>query len=835
MPSRNTVQIIINAQDNASNVIQNVVGELQSIGEIALGLTTAALASASAAVIGFGAASLDAFGDFQVGVNEIFSILPGITEDAMRDMESSVQRFMEQTGRSAQEATGAIYEALSAGVPQDNIWEFMRVANMAAVGGVTDLQTAVDGLTSVVNAYGAEAYTAAEASDILFEAVRLGKLNMEDLSAFMYQVVPVAASMGVGLEDIAAALATMTSVGVPAQVATTQLRNAFVELNDPATQAGEIFQQLTGQVFQDFIAEGHTVAEALAIMETEADRLGIPISQLFNSIEAGQAALALTGTNMEFFAEATETMGNAAGATERAYNQMNQGIGMALNRLGARWESLLISMGRLIEPFVTPVVDTFSMLIALLSDALTNGPMSALATWAQSIPMWLHPVALILANLAGWVSSAAEAFGQFVAAINAGVPFLTAFQTFLYNVAGFDVAYYFGQFAAAAQEFFTQVMNVLGPVIDWVLANVELQDVLIALGIAIASVVIPAVIAFFAAFAPLVGLIGLVALLRTAWEENWGGIQQKSEAALITIGQLGVLIPYWLNQGAIAAEQFGILVSYWLNQASVTAQQLWFLMLFVFGEITTAVSDFVWAAINKFNELVTWLGDVWDIAWQGIVVFFNGLWDAIVAGLQAFQDGVWGVFNWIRDNVITPAQTAWQGIVTFFVGLWDAVSTGIQAFQDGIAAAFSWIQTNVIDPLMLAIQGVVDAFTNAQNAVSSFTGIGTNVTPYDAGTGAFNSAGGGFGAGVQPVNSGRQFGGSVSGGLAYTVGEQGPETFVPETNGEILNNRDTQLLGSGKPQIVIYMNIAGSVSDRDAKESAYKLKRELLAQGFEVN
>ena len=67
-------------------------------------------------------------------------------------------------------------------MPPDNVIDFMRTATEASIGGVTDLETAVDGITSVVNAYGEEAISASKASDLMFTAVKLGKTDFTQLS-----------------------------------------------------------------------------------------------------------------------------------------------------------------------------------------------------------------------------------------------------------------------------------------------------------------------------------------------------------------------------------------------------------------------------------------------------------------------------------------------------------------------------------------------------------------------------------------------------------------------------------------------------------------------------
>lgn len=73
----------------------------------------------------------------------------------------------------------------------------------------------------------------------------------------------------------------------------------------------------------------------------------------------------------------------------------------------------------------------------------------------------------------------------------------------------------------------------------WIKENVELQDVLIALGAAIAAVVIPALASVVAAAAPVIAtgaaLIAAVTLIRNAWQSNWLGIRDTVRTALTFI------------------------------------------------------------------------------------------------------------------------------------------------------------------------------------------------------------------------------------------------------------------------------------------------------------
>ena len=134
-----------------------------------------AFAGAGVAAAGIGVASLKLAADFDKAFSEVRTLLPKVSDEAFGALQKDLRDFSNETGTVTTEAIPALYQAISAGVPRENVMDFLRVANKAAVGGVTDLETAVDAITSTVNAYGPEVLSATQASDIMFTAVRLGK------------------------------------------------------------------------------------------------------------------------------------------------------------------------------------------------------------------------------------------------------------------------------------------------------------------------------------------------------------------------------------------------------------------------------------------------------------------------------------------------------------------------------------------------------------------------------------------------------------------------------------------------------------------------------------
>jgi hypothetical protein len=77
------------------------------------------------------------------------------------------------------------------------------------------------------------------------------------------------------------------------------------------------------------------VQEALQLLEKHAAGANVGINDLFGSVEAGSGALVLTGRGTAAFTEALATMETAAGATQSAYETMEQGINRQLEKLAA--------------------------------------------------------------------------------------------------------------------------------------------------------------------------------------------------------------------------------------------------------------------------------------------------------------------------------------------------------------------------------------------------------------------------------------------------------------------------------------------------------------------
>jgi len=803
-----------NARSFGSSINNLVTGNVQRLGTVMAGVAT----TGAAAFAGMAAAGVREFASVERGMNEVFTLMPGVTQSAMSQMTDSVNVFSNRFGTLPTEVIPALYQSLSAGVPSDNVFEFLETAQMAAIGGVTDLNTAVDGITSVMNAYGTDVISATQASDLMFTAVRLGKTNFEELSSSLFNVIPTASSLGVEFGSVTAGLAAITAQGVPTSVATTQMRQLFVELGDSATGVGSTFQQVAGSSFQDFIAGGGDVAGALQLLYDHAEDTGLNIDQLFSSVEAGGAALALTGQGADRFTSFLSQMNGAAGATQSAFNTMNSGISRNMDMLNASFHVLLGNFGSLFAPAVEPVIATMTTLARVFGDVLSTGdPMN---DWIGDLPAPLRFLGFAVADAAAGFRSFMLNFQEFGANLSSNIALMGPFngvmeglQTMLFNM-GIPTS-----FIGQLQSMGNSIGAMLQPVMSWIQSNVELKDVLIATGIAIGSVVVPAVIGMAA---PIVGtfavLVGAVTLVRTAWQNNFGGIQEKTGAFVSWF--TGTAMPgirdFILNQAIPAAISLGnTLSNIWTTVSPhLTNLYNWFVSTGLPG-IQNFISGTVIPGITSFTNTIS---NIWTLVEPSLTSFYNWFMTTGLPGIDEFINStvvptvtsftttisnIWSlieptltsVYDWfmttglplVNDYISGPFTDTVSAITTALSTIWDTVSPGLTLFQTSIESIFSSILTNAINPVSDALTSAFNAYTNftswSGNALDSAGNFVNNLNP--------------FGGGNNQVAGARAAGGPVTAGRQYLVGEQGPELFTPSSSGNISSNRDTQMAFAG--------------------------------------
>ena len=401
----NVVEILIKARDESARAVGEATGRLDKLAAKARAVRGPLLAM-SAAMIGIGAASVKMAADFETAMAEVRTLLPDLDKGGMEKLRQGVLEFSKELGITTTQAVPALYQAISAGVPPDNVLEFMRIAARASIGGVTSLETAVDGITSAVNAYGKEVLDAGSASDLMFTAVRLGKTTFEELSRSLFNVIPTAASLDITFAEVAASMATMTAQGVPTRVATTNLRQAFVEASKTGSNLDKAIREMAGTGMAQLTKEGRTAFSVFnELRESMPEQ---EFRDLFGSVEALNAVLLTTGPQAAGMQRAMDEMGTATGAADAAFEIIADSSGFKFQKALAETQAALIDIGSVLLPFAASIASGIASITGAFSDL--SRPAQTAIIVVSGVGLALSALGLALPTLIGGVKILTKAF-----------------------------------------------------------------------------------------------------------------------------------------------------------------------------------------------------------------------------------------------------------------------------------------------------------------------------------------------------------------------------------------------------------------------------------------
>lgn len=276
-----------------------------------------AMAAVAAVVVAGATKAIQAADEWQKAFANVTTLID-TTVISTQELAKGLLLLDPQLG-STQELTEALYQSFSAGA--EDAEEAMKLTATAAIFGkaaITDTFTAVDVLTTATNAYGKETVTATEASDIFFQTIKLGKITGDELAGSIGTSIPLFASAGISLEELAAGMAAMTKQGVNANLATTQLNSIVLAFLTPSEEMAKALNDIGFESGAAFL-EAEGLSGALRLIEESTGGATDKINQLLPESRALRGALALTGTGAETFNDTLTEMSNATGATDEAF------------------------------------------------------------------------------------------------------------------------------------------------------------------------------------------------------------------------------------------------------------------------------------------------------------------------------------------------------------------------------------------------------------------------------------------------------------------------------------------------------------------------------------
>lgn len=309
--------------------------------------------------------------EFSTALAEVSTVVEG-TPEQLDALSEAARGLAQAYGGTGADQLSGFYQAISAGISDVALaTDLVDQANKLAVGGVTDVTTAVDVLTTAVNAYTPAVLSASEASDALFVGALGGKTTIEELSATLGDVIPLAKAAGVSFDEVVAAVSALTTQGIATPQATTQIKALLSGVIRAGANDTSRFAKAAKEMGLEFnlaALQAKGLSGFLQDLITATGGSADEIGKLFESVEAVTGVLALSGAGGEQFARILDQMRDKAGITDEAF----QKVASSLNqRLKVALASVLVSLeqiGQVILTVAVPALEAFAAVLKLVVD-----------------------------------------------------------------------------------------------------------------------------------------------------------------------------------------------------------------------------------------------------------------------------------------------------------------------------------------------------------------------------------------------------------------------------------------------------------------------------------
>ncbi len=375
--------------------------------------------------------------EFETSVAKV-STLVDTSKVSMRGMRDELLQLSGDTGKSVNDLSDATYQAISASVEVESAVATVDKANKLAVGGFTSNATAVDVLTTALNAYNLSADQTEYISDILVTTQNLGKTTVDELASSVGKTIPLAAAYNVEMDNLSTAYAQLTKNGIATAEAGTYIKSMLNELGDSSSNVAKVLKDETGSTFAELSSEGKSIGDVLDVLMDSVNGNLTKFNELWGSVEAGTGALSLAKAGSDAYNDTLVAMKDSAGATELAYRKMMDTTEAASQKFSNSAQNVAAAIGDDINPSLEWLYNAGSNVLNVFSSWIEQCPVLSGVIAGLAVAIGVAGLTGAIAGLVKFIPKIVEMLSldpkimatvAVIAAIAAGVTALTVALT----------------------------------------------------------------------------------------------------------------------------------------------------------------------------------------------------------------------------------------------------------------------------------------------------------------------------------------------------------------------------------------------------------------------
>lgn len=641
---------------------QSMSSRFQAAGQMLTSAGSTLTTHVTAPLLALGGAATSMSMQAETSMAKVNSILQ-LSSSEWTKYQTTLEQGANDIGMAYSDYAEAAYSAISAGVKQADVTNFLTQSNKLAKGGLTDLATATDLLTTVQNAYGLSQKDMQHVSDVLIQTQNKGKTTVGELGSAMGKVIPTANSLGVSVEQLGASYAIMTAGGINTAESTTYLNSMLNELGKSGSGVDKILREQTGKSFKELMESGKSTGDVLQILSDYAKKSGKSLSDLFSSAEAGKAATALMKDGVSSFNEQLDGMINSTGACDKAFKTMNSTAKEQLTQSINKLKNEMVEIGDVMLPLVANIAQA----VAGFADFLNQ--------LGQANPALLQTIVVI---------------GGIVAAIGPLLLFLGSLASAIGRVSGL----------------FTSLRNVImGAVVP---AIQSLWAFMLANPI---TFVIAAIAALVAGF---VYLWNNCESFRNFWINLWDNIVEVVTKIPETIQNLGQQFQAAFQNIIISLRMLllnGIntMKEAFSNGLATLLDPIINWGYSVNGYLGDAFTDLYGIIEDTFNLIADYIRDFASI----MISIFTGDWQGALQGVQ-------NLFSNLGNNIMNILSDLKNFISEIFMGIVEAIKGNLSQAYNNVVNWASQMTSKAREAGSNFLKNVISAIQNLPSKVWSY-------------------------------------------------------------------------------------------------------------------
>lgn len=751
------VKAFKDAQDAVKTFEEKSNSMTTAVGKVMQGTGAAMTKYITTPLIGVGVAAAKVGGDFEAQMSRVKAI-SGATGDTFEQMKQQAIDLGAKTAFSAKESAAGMENLASAGFSAQEIMKAMPgLLDLAAVSG-GDVALASENTATALRGFGLEASEAGHVADVFARAAADTNAEVGDMGEALKYVAPVANSMGISLEETAAAIGIMSDAGIKGSQAGTTLRGALSRLARPTKAMQDTMDNL-GVSFYDADGKMKPLKTQVELLKKAFE--GLTPEQQQNALvtlygqESLSGMMALIDKGPDSLGKLTKSLKDSDGAADDMARTMQDNMNSSIEQMFGAFESAAIVIQKILAPSIKKVADAISGLVEKFVSAPESTQKLVVAIGA--IVASIGPLLLIFGQVVVTLQRVKVGF----TAIQAGLALMgTSMSGVILPVLGIVTAISaliaigvlvyknWDKIAAFGKQVWKNITMFVSDTANsikkvWKSTGEWFNNLWKSIKEGADNV-----------WTTIQEAPGKAAdWIKNKWTETkeffssiWDGIKEAASSAWE--GIVNILAPYviaiknvfqpmidfftnlWSQIGSIAGSAWEIiktavmgpilllidLITGNFNQLKEDASMLWTTLTTNIQNIITTFVDIVVGyytalkdtVINIWNVLTSTIKDVWNSFTTWIKETTNNIVNSIKQGWNNLKQGTIDLFN----NMIQGAKDLWNSFKAWFINL-------VIGTKDNIIQGWENLKQGTIDTFNNLVNGAQEAWDNLVNAVSN--------------------------------------------------------------------------------------------------------------------